>query len=590
MKKYKIKYKDVEFDASEYQNDIFNEIEYGVGNLVVNACAGSSKTTVIVNAMNLINSKKVLMIAFNRSIMEEIKSRVTSDSANVMTFHSLGYSFLKENLPNCPTEVNDFKYTNYVNSNIDHLSENARNINKNKYKLYINNIIKLIDYSRYYLSFNLKDIENISKMYGITPILDEIEVCQKVLKWGERNLESIDHTDMIWLPNVLNMRSRYHKYDWVLIDEAQDTSIAEQQLVERVFTRGTRFMALGDSCQQINVWCGSSDEAIDTFRNKPNTKSYPLPICYRCGKKIVDLAKKYSNNIIPSDNSIDGEINTDCSRYAPHSGDMVLCRTTAPLVELHLDYIRCNKASYIKGSENIKESYLSMISNFDCVYIDRHCNTSDGLFPLMYKKLFQKIENLMAYTNMEFDDCLIHSSVVYDYDIILGLKVLSEGLTKVDELRDKIDIIFKYNDENCIQLSTVHKSKGLECDNVFILHPSLMPSKLARKDWEIKTENNLIYVAITRAKKTLNFIKENTNYHSTSYFDEKKLKEDIEYVKRKLNYAEKELKSEKNVTEEYTVQSVFVKKLGSNDDVVKTNSEIKKSNSKGLNRFLNMLD
>ena len=33
-----------------------------------------------------------------------------------------------------------------------------------------------------------------------------------------------------------------------------------------------------------------------------------------------------------------------------------------------------------------------------------------------------------------------------------------------------------------------------------------MPSKYAIKDWEIQSEKNLIYVAITRTKKTLNYI------------------------------------------------------------------------------------
>ena len=61
---------------------------------------------------------------------------------------------------------------------------------------------------------------------------------------------------------------------------------------------------------------------------------------------------------------------------------------------------------------------------------------------------------------------------------------------------------------NLIYLSTVHRAKGLECNNVFILCPSLMPSKLARAEWEIESEKNIVYVAWSRAKNTLNFISE----------------------------------------------------------------------------------
>ena len=55
-----------------------------------------------------------------------------------------------------------------------------------------------------------------------------------------------------------------------------------------------------------------------------------------------------------------------------------------------------------------------------------------------------------------------------------------------------------------VELTTVHKSKGLEWDTVYILgRDKLMPSMKATKDWQIQQEKNLIYVAITRAQKTL---------------------------------------------------------------------------------------
>ena len=76
----------------------------------------------------------------------------------------------------------------------------------------------------------------------------------------------------------------------------------------------------------------------------------------------------------------------------------------------------------------------------------------------------------------------------------------------------------KQNDNvNSIHLTTIHRAKGLENDTVFILCPSLLPSRLAHKDWEIKAEQNLIYVAYTRAKKSLNFISEKDFPPSLSY-------------------------------------------------------------------------
>ena len=71
---------------------------------------------------------------------------------------------------------------------------------------------------------------------------------------------------------------------------------------------------------------------------------------------------------------------------------------------------------------------------------------------------------------------------------------------------NKSDLVEKETKSNGICLSTIHKSKGLEAERVFILHPELMPSNQAVTLREKEQENNLIYVAYTRAIKTLGFI------------------------------------------------------------------------------------
>jgi hypothetical protein len=60
--------------------------------------------------------------------------------------------------------------------------------------------------------------------------------------------------------------------------------------------------------------------------------------------------------------------------------------------------------------------------------------------------------------------------------------------------------------DDTLVFSTVHKAKGLEFDTVFILKSELMPHPAAKKDWQIDQEYNIIYVALTRAKKRLFFL------------------------------------------------------------------------------------
>ncbi len=547
MKEYTIKYGEKEFRASEYQCRIFDNVEHGVGNMIISAAAGAAKSTTIINCINLIDeNKKILFIAFNKDIVESIRKRVGErKNTKISTFHSLGYSILKENLhDNHEHEdnfINEFKYRNYIKNNIDNITcyKETKSLSKNRI-LYINNIIDLVEYSRYYLAFTEKEIKRISDKYGLVLLRDEVDVCREVLKWGKENISQIDYTDMIWLPNVLNLLTKKYLFDWILIDEAQDTSIAEQNIIDKCFKRGARFIVVCDQFQQINVWCGSSEEAINNFGKYPNTNLFTLPITYRCPKKVVDLAKNFSDNIVAADNAIDGEIKYGVSKYSPTSNDMVLCRNTAPLVDLHLQYIRVNKKSYVMGFDNIKEKYIQLINSTSAKIIDKNCITKNGLFPKMYEGLLEQIDIVKRDFGLDDDDAIMHTSVYSMFDTIEGIRVVSEGLTTVDELVDKINVIFSGTEKDAIQLSTVHKAKGLEADNVFILYPSLMPSKYAKKDWEVKTEKNLMYVAYTRAKKSLNFIEEEkkTFGYSSSLFEPSNMKAQVEYMRKKLNHNE----------------------------------------------------
>ena len=63
-----------------------------------------------------------------------------------------------------------------------------------------------------------------------------------------------------------------------------------------------------------------------------------------------------------------------------------------------------------------------------------------------------------------------------------------------------------------------------------------MPSRLATKKWEIKAEENLMYVAITRAKSTLNYIKEEVKGFYKNFTTSNNMEEDIEKIRTRMNY------------------------------------------------------
>lgn len=98
------------FKPSKYQRLVYTFIEKCKGNAVVNAVAGSGKSTTIVNALRIIpKDKKILFLAFNKSIVNELSEKVKDvPNVNVMTLHSLG---VKACLKAYNSRIADNKYS-----------------------------------------------------------------------------------------------------------------------------------------------------------------------------------------------------------------------------------------------------------------------------------------------------------------------------------------------------------------------------------------------------------------------------------------------------------------------------------------------
>lgn len=557
---------DKTFPASKYQEKIFDFIEKGCGNLVVNASAGSAKTTTIVNCMRFIpKGKKVLFVSFNKHIATELTNRIGNDDAQARTCSSVGFEICRENGV-ALGEVDNEKYPNFIRNNILSLTEfgETESLGRSR-STYMRNISQLVDLCRYTLCFTLTEIEHLASKYGIVPIRDEFAVCRKILEWGKENCNDIDQTDMVWLPSVLNLNTRKLLSDFIFIDEAQDITMAQRSLILLCKKRGARVIAVGDRNQQINIWCGSDEEAIDTFRKEPNTIELALPICYRCGKNIIEKAnEEITEKMLPAPGAADGQVNYGVSISEIREGDMVLSRNTAPLISLQLALLRMNRKVYIQGFKEIKEDILHMINNTNSTRIDRGCVLKDGLFTQLYECLFEDIDKIASIPGMDEEETLSHPSVLYQYDNICAIKALSEGLETVEQLVDKINIIFNDTSDKAVLLATVHRAKGLEADRVFIYKPSiLINNRLATKDWEIKTEKNLRYVAYTRAKSSLNFLEEEKFYWKKNpYSAAREMTDDLKNHRVLLRHPAPSYKPITGKTEEIIVSAPVITRQG----------------------------
>lgn len=543
MEEYKIYKNGKTYDATEEQCNIFRFIQQGYGNAVINAAAGSAKTTTIENAIRYIpTDKKVLFVAFNKDVCEEIKKDIskTSPNATISTFHSLGYSLLLNCLPQNKLEVYEHKYNKYITENIDVLTSYGETTSLGRSRSrYMKNIFRLLEYSRYYCVMKINDIKSLIDIYGdIVLIRDEVDVVRKVLIWGQEHLDTIDYTDMTWLPNVLNLITKKIKYKYIFVDEAQDVTIAEERIIEKVKDRSCRLITVGDEKQRINVWCGASAKAFDNFKNAENTQEFSLSTSFRLpkiGEKLIH--DTFPNiKIFAADNAIEGKINYNVSLSMVRPYSMVLCRNTMPLINSMLEVMRMNKKCYLKGWETEQEIFQSIVKNHPSTMLDKNCITQNGLFPQLYKELFDMIQVLEKTHGLSRTDALANDEVFNFLDQILCLEVISEGCFKTEELIDKLNMIFKKTSDSkdAIIFTTVHRAKGLEADNIFILHPFLLDGPFATAAWEIEAEENLKYVALTRFRETLNFV-ESDIQNRFFLFDKKQIINKINLIFLKIS-------------------------------------------------------
>ena len=167
---------------------------------------------------------------------------------------------------------------------------------------------------------------------------------------------------------------------------------------------------------------------------------------------------------------------------------MVLCRYNAPLVSAFYDLISQGKNAYILGRDMTQGLIMAVdkITKNDNMGTDEFWELFMTDFEFNFNKLIKQDKKAQALALEDKKDCI---------------EIFVHKATTVGGIKYEIKRVFDNADNGEIMLSTVHKAKGLEADNVYILATDRMPHPLGGNE-----ENNIAYVAITRAKKNLFFV------------------------------------------------------------------------------------
>ncbi|NJO64833.1 MAG: ATP-dependent helicase [Richelia sp. RM2_1_2] len=485
--------------ATDEQKIIFEAVENTSDNLLIEARAGSSKTTTIVHAAKLLPpDSKILFLAFNKHIKEELATKLP-DYVKCYTSHGLGVSAIKRKYGD-KIQFDGFK----VNKIID-IKRKTWNLH---YDMvvdlipdYISDIKKLVDLCRLTMTFDKKYIEFLAEKHDI--MFSEPKDINRVLSVLEKVIEdkkSYDYVDMVFMP-ATDKAIWMFQYDYVFVDEAQDLCRAQQEMIRKVLKRddfGTyksRLISVGDPKQAIYSFAGSDAKSFEWFKKFNNPKLLTLAVTFRCAQKIVEHAQQLVPDIKARDGAPEGIVMKGSIEDAV-DGDFILCRTTAPLVALFFELLAQGKKCGIKGSD-IGLSLIDLIKPYKSLatMAAKLHNELMQMQGMLRKKGITKFKEYGAYANLS--------------DKIDVIKFLSKESNDIDDLRKKISEIFT-DTVSGIVLSTIHKSKGLEADRVFIIRPDKLPMRVS-KPWMAEQEKNLIYVAMTRAKNSLIYDYEWTN-------------------------------------------------------------------------------
>lgn len=594
-----------DFELSSYQQDILDYVALNRGNLLIDAKAGSGKTsTLLLIADELLKANKnCLFLSFNKSIVEELQYKKPELADSIKTVHSLGLTFIRSYLykkhgANYDVQVEGKKlrelckayYDKYFAERIKGLeSEMSEQDLKALHGNLISDFVILCNFIRLYGMdykdrkaidyltnrfcrdlYRYIDEDNLGDYWELVPaVLDktiELFTNPPSTTPDGKPIYVIDYTDMIYFPVYFDMQVPYsirNKIDTVLVDETQDLSQLQQLFVRKLNTGFNRFIFVGDRNQSIYGFNGADSKAVDRIKYNFSPKELPLSICYRCPQKIVMLAQKNVPDIEWNKDRDDvGVLDTYTYQEMKDSirpGEIIIGRKNRDLLKIYRDFVLNDKRPVkFKNKEMVNAIIRDIgecVRNYQLLYqrgqnIDKFVyehmdnwsketgivNKKNAVYKAeldnfiteyakehredIKKKKIPKTNITLDFLNtcmQEYKDFGAYSyedenaETVY-FDVIQ--EFITEYKTKHASVlvKDYLDYIEEFLSASLDMyhvpiIGSIHSMKGGEADTIYIYDYPRFPYGWGdMTDEDRQQEENLEYVAVTRAKKNLHLV------------------------------------------------------------------------------------
>ena len=341
-------------------------------------------------------------------------------------------------------------------------------------------------------------------------------IVEKALKDYKRSMNKKDFVDMI--QDFID-QGEGPSLDLLIVDEAQDLVPMQWEMVKKVLVpKSKKVFYAGDDDQCIYSWMGVD---VKDFLNSSENKIV-LDKSYRIPLSVHEIAEDMVKRISIRQNK-DWQPTTKQGAVVWHYDIMdVDLRTGEWLILGRTNYITNKVANKIKDngylywregsgwsiSPNVLngiEVWLKLCKN-QKLPISEWKNFSKITQPHVFTKHGRKALNSLdpekLYSIDHMGDCLNVSAETHWDQVV---KVSSKELTYIRSVRRSGEKILSQKNPR-IKISTIHKAKGGEADNVLLL---LESSRACLDSLDQDSEIRTFYVGATRAKKQLHIVEAN---------------------------------------------------------------------------------
>lgn len=481
---------------SEEQHAIFSTFRDGSGNIVVQARAGTGKTTTIKAAFSQASEEEILYAVFGKKNEVEARESIRDPRVDIKTLHALGYKFIRAMWPNArpPKKGETWTVEN------DRCLAACGNDAPDEAVAMVKKLVGFVKNSC--VCPSLDEVIDIAEARQIEcPELEFVgwtvkRLSEAALKVLELSLVRdpqgrISFDDMVWLPVAKNWVRP--SYDLVCIDEAQDMSLPQLLMAIAACRPGGRVIVVGDDRQAIYSFRGAAQDGMRMMQERLNAKVLGLTTTYRCPKSVVALAATIVPDYKAADSAPEGVVGNICDKTLVKDlqvGDAVLSRSNAPLMPICLSLLRAGTAARVEGRD-VGEQLASIVRKLNAKSVPQ---------------FITKVENWSAKQKNRFANSKhFESKCELIDDQAATLIAVAEGVSSVSEIENRLLSLFQDTDGNskpAVILSSVHKAKGREWNRVYLV------AKTFKTNQTEGEEANIYYVACTRARQELIFINE----------------------------------------------------------------------------------